>query len=133
MTSHIAGRVSEIPEGSRRLIDVAGKGGVGVFHVGSEFFALRNSCPHQGGPLCLGAVTGTSEVRWNGDGPALLEWVREGEILRCPWHRWEFDLRTGQSVFRSKMRVSTYEVRVAPSAETFPVRIEDGLLVVEIP
>jgi nitrite reductase/ring-hydroxylating ferredoxin subunit len=56
--------------------------------------------------------------------------------VRCPWHGWEFDITTGQSVFNPhKMRVKTYAVTVEPVAheqeedervETFPVTVEDG-------
>jgi len=67
-------------------------------------------------------------------------WGREGEILRCPWHGWEFDLITGRSIFNPhKMRVKTYEVTVEPGAdelpeevETFPVTVEDGLVILHV-
>jgi nitrite reductase (NADH) small subunit len=115
-------------------VNVGGRGGVGVFNVGGRYCALRNTCPHQGGPLCRGTVHGTTVVRIEPGGPPRLEWVREGEILRCPWHRWEFDLFTGASVFPSRLRVKTYDVRIEPPrAETFPVRVEDGLVILEVP
>jgi nitrite reductase/ring-hydroxylating ferredoxin subunit len=47
--------------------------------------------------------------------PGEYVWDREGEILRCPWHGWEFDLTTGRSIFNPhKLRVRTYEVTVEP-------------------
>jgi nitrite reductase (NADH) small subunit len=67
--------------------------------------------------------------------------AREGEILRCPWHGWEFDLTTGRSVFNPhKTRVRSYEVTVEPAAgsdedervETYPVSVEDGFVVLHI-
>jgi len=62
-------------------------------------------------------------------------WGREGEILRCPWHGWEFDLITGRSIFNPhKMRVRTYEVTIErqeddlpEEVETYPVTVEEGL------
>ncbi len=54
---HIVATVDEIAPGRHKIVEVAGRS-IGVFNVGGEFFALRNSCPHQGGPLCAGRVSG---------------------------------------------------------------------------
>jgi nitrite reductase/ring-hydroxylating ferredoxin subunit len=51
-------------------------------------FAAR--CPHHGAPLAAGCVGG--EVAVNGAGPCV---KRVGEVVRCPWHGFEFDLVTG--------------------------------------
>ena len=67
-------------------------------------------------------------------------WARDGEIVRCPWHGWEFDITTGRSIFNPhKMRVKTYEVTVESAAdelpdevETFPVTVEDGFVVLHV-
>jgi 3-phenylpropionate/trans-cinnamate dioxygenase ferredoxin subunit len=94
--------------GTRKLVDVAGRS-IGVFNVGGELFALRNRCPHQGGPLCEGRLAGFVES----DGPGDIRYTRPGEILRCPWHAWEYDIRTGQSYFNpSVVRVRQFEVSV---------------------
>ena len=69
--------------------------------------------------------------------PGEYRWEREGEILRCPWHSWEFDIKTGRSTFNPhKMRVRSYEVSVAAGVgddaervETFPLSVEDGVVV----
>jgi nitrite reductase (NADH) small subunit len=77
-----------------------------------EVFAVSARCAHQGAPLCQGTLTGTtlpSEVN-------TYVYGKRGEILRCPWHSYEFDVRTGYSVHREP------RLRVA----TFPVHIEDG-------
>lgn len=108
MAKHIIGTVDEIPPGERKIIEVAGRS-IGVFNVGGEFYALRNTCPHQGGPLCQGRLTGflTASV------PGEYSYTRRGEILRCPWHGWEFDVKTGQSWFDPvQTRVRTYPVTV---------------------
>ena len=36
--------------------------------------------------------------------------MREGEVLKCPWHQWEFDIRTGHAIYDPRLRVRTYEV-----------------------
>lgn len=82
---------------------------IGVFRVGDAFYAVRNYCPHEGAELCRGPLTGTNlPVDRSGE----LEWGAEGFVLRCPWHAWEFDIRTGQSFTATKMRVKTYRVEV---------------------
>lgn len=108
MTKHIVATVDEIPPGERKLVEVAGRP-VGVFNLGGEFFALKNRCPHEGGPLCKGYLSGFVTSRE----PGKYSYSRQGEILRCPWHAWEFDVRTGQSWFDpAKTRVRSYETEV---------------------
>lgn len=142
--------VADIPPGSCRIIDAGGKS-IGVFNVGGEFYAIRNCCPHQGAPLCLGVTTGLSVARFNGDNPPERVWERYGQILRCPWHAWEFDLKTGEAVFGQGERVATYkayvdEHRLAPHdthnlrpedipgrIDTYPTAIESGIVIVEVP
>ena len=57
MTRHVVATVDEIPPGGRKIVEIAGRS-LGVFNIGGEYFALRNRCPHQGGPLCVGHLTG---------------------------------------------------------------------------
>jgi nitrite reductase/ring-hydroxylating ferredoxin subunit len=111
----VVGKVSDFENGDRKIIDVNGKS-IGVFRVGDEFYALRNRCPHQYGPLCLGTLAqravsgGPGDVRMD-DGPPL---------LACPWHGWEYDLATGQSFMgpgRGNMAALSYDVSVLPGAE----------------
>ena len=146
MARHIIGTVDEIPPGERKLVTIEGRE-IGVFNVHGEFHALRNRCPHQGGALCKGRVSGFVTARVPGE----YEYTRKGEILRCPWHGWEYDIKTGQSwVDPSSVRVRSYEVEVAQVAEiegegdmaglvkgpyvaeTYEVTVDERYLVVEI-
>ncbi|HEY1775315.1 MAG TPA: Rieske (2Fe-2S) protein [Solirubrobacteraceae bacterium] len=115
------GQLRDIPPGSRIVTTIAGRS-IGVFNVAGELFAVRNRCPHQGGPLCLGPTTGLLES----DSPGQRRYGRQGEILRCPWHGWEFDLRDGRSIVDPQgLRVKSYDVLVgALAVETFPVVLE---------
>ena len=127
MRRYIVGKVSELPPGERKIVEVQGRS-IGVFNVHGTYYALRNSCPHQAAPLCLGALKGMTMPGKPGE----YVWAREGEILRCPWHGWEFDVTSGRSVCNPhKTRVKTYEVTVEKdeSVETYPVTIEAGLVV----
>jgi len=110
---HAVATVDEIPPGRRKIVEVEGRS-IGVFNVRGEYFALRNRCPHEGGPLCLGPTT----LHVVSERPGHYEWTREGEILRCPWHGWEFDLLTGECWFDPRgVRVRRYEVGVAAGSE----------------
>ncbi len=138
VAKYVVAARGEIPPGSRKLVTVAGRS-VGVFNVDGEFFALLNRCPHQGGPLCHGQLWGSVLAPV----PGVYEYAATGPLLRCPWHGWEFDVRTGQSWFDpERTRVRRYPVTVEPAgavlakgpytAETYPVTVEEQVLVVEI-
>ena len=117
----IAGPVEAITPGQRKIIvPFRGRAGIGVFNVNGEYYALRNLCPHKLGPLCVGRVSGRPVAAAPPSSHlGEPEIVRDGEVLRCPWHLWEFDLTTGQCLVDPQMRVKMY-----------PVTIEDGQVVV---
>src|SRR5438477_3370487 len=136
MGKHVVAAVGEIPPGERKLVSVAGRAIV-VFNVGGEFFALNNRCPHRGGSLAQGWLTGLVEA----GAPGEYRYSRRGEIVRCPWHAWEFDIRTGRSwCDPQRLRARRYTVSVKKGAqlvegpykaETFPVSVENDYVVVE--
>jgi nitrite reductase/ring-hydroxylating ferredoxin subunit len=147
----VVGRVSDFGNGDRKIVEVNGKS-VGIFRIDDEFYALRNRCPHQFGPLCLGTLAPRAMSSAPGDvtmdsGPPL---------LACPWHGWEYDIATGQSFMgpgRGTMSARSYDVSVLPGrelmqadagetrpdgripgpyvAETVPVSVEEDYVVVE--
>jgi nitrite reductase/ring-hydroxylating ferredoxin subunit len=133
---HVVAAVGEIPPGGRKLVEVAGRRVV-VFNLGGEFFALGDRCPHQGGSLYAGCLSG----HVSSPAPGEYRYARRGEMIRCPWHYWEFDIRTGQSRFDpGRVKTRRYETRVEPGAalqegayraETFAVRVEDDYVVVD--
>lgn len=118
MASHVICPVEEFPENSHRVVKIKNIE-IGVFNVGGAFYALPNVCPHQFGPLCEGTVHGTT--RCNATTGWQFAWVREGEIITCPWHGWEYDITTGRALARPKIRVRTY-----------PVTVEAGQVVVTL-
>jgi nitrite reductase/ring-hydroxylating ferredoxin subunit len=136
MERHVVASTDEIPPGGRKLVSVRGRPIV-VFNVGGEYFALLDRCPHQGGRLSEGRLTGLVESSKPGE----FRYSRRGEIVRCPWHGWEFDVRTGRSwCDPRRTRVRNYAVSVEPGgqlvegpyrAETFEVRVEDQYVVIE--
>lgn len=76
---------------------------------GRRIYALRNTCPHQGARLSDGVVTCTRVSGRVGEYRA----DRDGRIVRCPWHNWEFDAADGRSLHNpDRARVATYKARV---------------------
>ena len=102
--------LDELPPGAMKLVDV-GKFGVGVYNVQGSLHAIVNYCSHEGAPLCLGYIGGTNEADPGAaDG---MRRTRNGQIVRCPWHNWEFDITTGCNVADPRRRIRTYEVDVS--------------------
>ena len=118
MAEHNAGPLSDFPPGSHKVVHL-GRVAVGIFNVDGTLHALPNVCPHQFGPLCEGTVNGTTACSAATDWQ--FAWVRDGEIVTCPWHGIEFDIATGVSLVTSRLKVRTY-----------PVRVEDGQVVVTV-
>jgi 3-phenylpropionate/trans-cinnamate dioxygenase ferredoxin subunit len=101
------GRASEIGPGQRRIVEVKGRS-VGVFNVNGTFVAALNVCPHELAPVCRGRVGGTTLP----SPPGEYRWGRDGEILACPWHGWDYDLLTGKALADPRVRLRLYPVTV---------------------
>jgi 3-phenylpropionate/trans-cinnamate dioxygenase ferredoxin subunit len=137
MSRHVVARVGEVAPGSTKLVTVKGRE-IGLFNVKGEFFALANRCPHMGGPLCRGMIVALVQS----DGPGSYRLTRRQEFLRCPWHGWEFDIRTGQSwCDPNDLKIRQFAVSVEPGAtlvkgpyvaESFAVSVEEDYLVIEV-
>ena len=99
MTRVKALELAALPPGEAALAAVNGQD-VALFRRGEEILAIGNACPHQGGNLCDGRI--------------------EGDIVICPLHGWEFDLRSGACMTVPGESVPRYDVTV-----------EDGVVFVE--
>lgn len=84
-------RVSEIPPGSGREV-VVGDRVLAIYNVEGTFHAVDGICPHAGGPLGEGQLTGA--------------------IVTCPWHGWQFDVTTGRHCLSSQIRQSIFPAHV---------------------
>ncbi|MET0633566.1 MAG: Rieske (2Fe-2S) protein [Xanthobacteraceae bacterium] len=137
MTRHLAAKTSDIPPGGNKVVSIGGRDIV-IFHVNGEFFALLNRCPHAGAEMCRGDVVG--EV--SSERPGEYHFDGSRRFVVCPWHGWEFDLRTGQSwCDPNSTRARQFRVTVEPGetlvkgpyvAETFPVSLEEDYLVIDL-
>jgi nitrite reductase (NADH) small subunit len=102
---HVVAQVADLPPSSRRIVTVNGRE-IGIFNLNGDYYALLNRCPHHAGPLCHGRIrplVTSTEV-------GQVSHEREGEILKCPWHQWEFDIRSGEALYAPHLRVRTYKV-----------------------
>lgn len=137
MAQHVVATADEIPPGGRKLVTIGGRE-IGIFNHDGEYFAILNRCPHQGGALCKGTLIGLVTSRE----PGRFDYSRPGEMLKCPWHGWEFDIRTGQSYCDPhSVKARAYAVTVEDGAtlakgpfiaETFSVSVESRYVLVEM-
>ena len=137
MVRHVIAPVDELPPGTRKFLTIDERP-IAIFNIKGEFFGLLNRCPHQGAALCEGPLIGLAQS----SDPGEIEYTKLGEIIRCPWHGWEFDIRTGQSYCDPKrFRARAYPVNVEPGAavvkgpyvaETLAVSVESDYVVVDL-
>lgn len=87
--------LSELPNNSQKIVQV-GVHKVALFHFNNEISAIANACLHKAGPLGLG----------------LVEDKYDGTYVTCPWHGWEYNIRTGSAPPGYKDQQAVYEVKV---------------------
>jgi nitrite reductase/ring-hydroxylating ferredoxin subunit len=93
-------------EGAVRMLEVDGHR-VGLYRVAGNLHALANRCPHRGAPLCAGMIATPLEA----DGATVML-GRRHSVVRCPWHKWEFDIATGRCLVDTRLRVRQYAVHL---------------------
>jgi len=111
MRKFVVGKTDDLGEGEGMLVTVANRS-IGIFKVGGDFYGLMNKCPHLGGELCKGRLT----AALTSDGPGHYQYDPETALIMCPWHGWEYDVRTGQSYLNPK----------TPAARSYQVQVENG-------
>lgn len=134
---HVVARASDLKPGDKMKVSAGGRE-LALFNVGGSFYALADKCPHEAGSLCEGKLVGLAESDMPGD----YRYSRRGEFVKCPWHGWEFDIRTGQSYCDPEtMRVRKFEAHVETGdellrgpyiAERFEVSVENDYVVIEV-
>ncbi len=83
--------ITELPPGTAKIVSAKGKT-IALFNVSGTVYATDNACLHQGGPL--------------GEG------ILQGDIIVCPWHMWEYNVRTGEKVGHPELKLATYPVHI---------------------
>ena len=84
-------QLDDLAPGRSKKVTVNGRA-IALFNVDVKFYAIHNSCPHEGGPLADGRL--------------------KGYVVACPWHDLAFDIRNGQGTDGGGYCVGSYEVRV---------------------
>jgi len=98
---------TELQAGQRQLVEVDGVE-IAVFNVDGNIYAIANKCPHQGAPMVYGTVGGTQIP----SDPQKYIYGLHNELVSCPVHGWEFDLKTGKTIFApEKVSIKSYDVK----------------------
>jgi nitrite reductase/ring-hydroxylating ferredoxin subunit len=110
MAEQYVGKVGEFKDGDRRII-FAGDNEIGVFRHEGQFYAYSNFCLHQGGPACEGLTIAKVEERLLPDKTSQGLCFSESEMhFVCPWHGYEYDMKTGECVSDRKLKLRKYKV-----------------------
>ena len=82
---------ADIPVGSGKTVQIDGTP-VAVFNVDGNFYVVDNTCVHQGGPLGEGTL--------------------DGSVVTCPWHGWQYDVKTGVNTSNPQAKVKSYPIKI---------------------
>ena len=107
VSKRFACKTADVPDGAAKIVTL-GKLSVGVFRLDGAFYALLNICPHKGAALCEGPVCGTTKQTTERE----FVYDRAGELVRCVWHGWEFDIRSGEFLVDRSVKARTFDVSV---------------------
>jgi nitrite reductase (NADH) small subunit len=93
MRDYLVGRLDELPIGKGAAYQI-GHRSIAVFRTEDKVRAISNQCNHRGAPMCDATLSS------------------DGNVVRCPWHNWAFNLDTGQHCLSPAERIRTYDIRV---------------------
>ena len=103
-------KLDELKDGDSRLVH-DGDLEIGVYRRGSDLYAYKNLCVHQGGPACEGLTIAKVEERLRPDMTSQGLYFSDTEMhFVCPWHGMEYDMKTGECVSDRKMKLRSYKV-----------------------
>ncbi len=88
-------QVGDLKPGGGKVVTVKDKA-IALFNVDGTLYAMDNTCLHRGGPLGEGEL--------------------EANVVTCPWHGWQYDVKTGVSETNPSVKVKTYEVKTEGSS-----------------
>jgi len=110
MAERLVAKISDFKDGDRRIV-MAGKNEIGVFRHEGRFYAYSNYCVHQGGPACEGLVIAKVEERIQPDKTSRGLYFSDTDMhFVCPWHGYEYDLKTGECAADRRLRLKAYQV-----------------------
>jgi nitrite reductase/ring-hydroxylating ferredoxin subunit len=110
MNKIFVSKLSEMKDGACQLVS-EGKLEIGVYRRGADFYAYKNLCVHQGGPACQGiTMHKVEEVIRVDKTSAGMRFNKDEEHIVCPWHSFEYDIKTGVCVADKKLKLKKFEV-----------------------
>jgi nitrite reductase (NADH) small subunit len=112
MTEYRAGSLDDFKETGRLLLK-CGEAEIGVFLVDGEFYAWHNECAHRGGPVCQGRIMQRVVEPVLSDGTVrTLQYHADDTHIVCPWHGYEYNIRTGCHQGNSRIRLRKAEMTI---------------------
>lgn len=116
MSEQFAINLSEIEEPGVQVVTVQDQE-IGIFRLGGKVYAYANECVHEGGPVCEGTILGKVEAILRPDKTVAGERFSEDEIhIVCPWHGYEYDIRTGECAPDRRLKLRAFPVSVRGDA-----------------
>jgi nitrite reductase/ring-hydroxylating ferredoxin subunit len=110
MAEQFIGKAAELADGDRRIV-ICGGAEVGIFREAQAFYAYSNICAHQGGPACEGLIIARVEEHILPDGTSRgMRFSATERNFVCPWHGYEYDIRTGECVADRRIALRKYRV-----------------------
>ena len=109
MAEVFVSKAAEFKDGDRRIVKTA-KGEVGLFFEGGHYYAYANQCPHQGGPACEGLMMNKVVDIIAPDRTYQGQTFSDVRHFVCPWHGYEYDLKTGECAGDARLKIKKFDV-----------------------
>jgi nitrite reductase (NADH) small subunit len=116
MPEYRVGNLAEFAEGDRRTVK-CGEAEIGVFRIDGQFYAWHNVCAHLGGPVCQGRIMRRVVEPVDTEGRVrMLAYDETERHIVCPWHGYEFSLKSGRHPGHPQLRLKKATVRLRDGA-----------------
>jgi nitrite reductase/ring-hydroxylating ferredoxin subunit len=111
MPEYSAGKITDFAEGGRKVL-ACGEHEVGVFLVDGQFYAWHNRCSHRAGPVCQGRIMKRVIEPVDADRQVRALAYHEDTHIVCPWHGYEFNIKTGRNQGNPAARLRKVDIRL---------------------
>tara|TARA_B100001758_G_C18373346_1_gene592744 strand:+ start:1121 stop:1501 length:381 start_codon:yes stop_codon:yes gene_type:complete len=106
------GEVSDFKNREKKIVIIDDQE-VGIFRINDNFFAWKNQCPHQGGPVCQGRLFPLVKENLDSEMQSHGRIYDEKKLnIVCPWHGLEFDIETGEHPGNPKLKLDPITIEV---------------------
>jgi nitrite reductase (NADH) small subunit len=109
MDRHVIPEAIDLKPGETTSVTIKGRAIV-LANVGGKLYATSAVCAHQGGPVDRGRLFDDFQARVDSSGKVEEYLASKGTVIACPWHGWEYDIRTGRCLWNSDFALATYRV-----------------------